>query len=38
MTRLGQVLRSEYASVIKEPVPDALLALLQPGQDPGRSS
>ncbi|QRM34952.1 hypothetical protein JO965_42595 (plasmid) [Microvirga sp. VF16] len=38
MTRLGQVLRSEYASVIKEPVPDALLALLQPGQDPSRPS
>lgn len=28
MTRLGQVLRSEYASVIQEPIPGSLLALL----------
>jgi Anti-sigma factor NepR len=33
MIRLGQVLRSEYASVIQEPIPEALLALLSMESD-----
>jgi hypothetical protein len=33
MTRLGQVLRNEYAPLMQEPIPEALLALLNPGAD-----
>lgn len=30
LDRLGQVLRNDYVSVVQEPVPEALLALLKP--------
>jgi hypothetical protein len=36
MRRLGDILRADYARLVQEPVPEALLAVLGLGNDPRR--
>lgn len=36
MRRLGDVLRADYAQIVKEPVPEALLAVLGLASNPRR--
>jgi hypothetical protein len=38
MRRLGEILRADYAQLVQEPVPDALLAVLGLGNGPKRPS
>ena len=38
MRRLGDILRADYAQIVQEPVPEALLAVLGLASDPRRPS